>query len=127
MSTNTEREELALDIFLADNGIIPEGSLLQDWADAPEQHRPYAYNIADGLIAKGYAKPRTITTAEELDALPDGCVILDRGCVAWQKRDAGNDPLWHAARNRTLRRDTGALAERLPATVLYEPEAEATR
>lgn len=53
------RDELALDIFLADNGNIPEGELRQDWMDAPDQHRPYAQNIADGLIAKGYGKLAT--------------------------------------------------------------------
>lgn len=59
MNTNTEREELALDIFLADNGNIPEASLRQDWDEWPRQCRPYAYNIADGLIAKGYRKEPT--------------------------------------------------------------------
>ena len=33
------RDELALDIFLADNSSIPEGELRQDWADAPDRKR----------------------------------------------------------------------------------------
>ncbi|MFJ7748694.1 hypothetical protein ACIQXM_01910 [Arthrobacter sp. NPDC097144] len=55
-SNTTQRDELALDIFLADNSSIPEGELHQDWTDAPDQHRPYAQSIADGLLGKGYRK-----------------------------------------------------------------------
>ena len=69
------RDELALDIFLADNSNIPEGELLKAWDEEAGHLRPYAHGIADGLIAKGYSKPRTITTVEELDALPRGSVV----------------------------------------------------
>jgi len=31
---------------------------------------------ADAILAAGYTKPRTITTVEELDALPEGSVVL---------------------------------------------------
>ena len=31
--------------------------------------------LADALLAAGYSKPRTITTVEELDALPENTVI----------------------------------------------------
>lgn len=49
------REELARDIFLADNSKCAEEIMLADWAH-PDHHYPYAYVIADGLIAKGYGK-----------------------------------------------------------------------
>ncbi|UXM92530.1 hypothetical protein [Paenarthrobacter sp. JL.01a] len=32
-------------------------------------------DLADALLAAGYRHPRTITTTEELDALPDGSVV----------------------------------------------------
>lgn len=40
----------------------------------------YGYNpqgAADAILAAGYRKPRTVTTVEELDALPEGTIILD--------------------------------------------------
>lgn len=34
--------------------------------------------LADAILAAGYRKPRTITTAEELDALAEGTQIVDQ-------------------------------------------------
>ena len=75
--STTQRDELALDIFLADNARQPEAEALVDWETALHITAgiTYAHGIADGLIAKGYSKPRTITTVEELDALPRGSVV----------------------------------------------------
>jgi hypothetical protein len=42
--------------------------------------------IADAILAGGYRKPRTITTAEELDALRFGSVVVDLAGVARTKR-----------------------------------------
>jgi hypothetical protein len=39
-----------------------------------------ATRAADAVLAAGYRKPRTITTAEELDALEDPVVILMDYC-----------------------------------------------
>jgi len=50
-------------------GIIYGATDKPDWAVS---------EVHDAILAAGYSKPRTITTAEELDALPDGSAILDR-------------------------------------------------
>lgn len=71
--------------------------------------------LADHLLEQGWRPPaRTVTTVEELDALPELAVIRDsEGTVAecafgqWYSTDG--DHYWH-----------GVLA--LPATVLYEPK-----
>jgi hypothetical protein len=36
------------------------------------------FGIADAVLAAGYRAQRTITTVEELEALPDGSAVLDR-------------------------------------------------
>jgi hypothetical protein len=77
--------------------------------------------IADAILAAGYSKPRTITTVEDLDALPVGTVVLSDAYrrhvgdwqVAFQRWDDGD---WHRG---------GRAAHTLPdyiipATVLYE-------
>ena len=78
---------------------------------------------ADAILAAGYSKPRTITTAEELDALPIGSVILsetyrhyaDGTLISFQRNQDGH---WYrGARARDTHPDNF-----LPATVLYEPE-----
>lgn len=35
------------------------------------------HELTDVILAAGYRKPRTVTTVEELDALPVGSVVLD--------------------------------------------------
>lgn len=49
------RDELARDIFVADNSNHPDAAA--EWED-PDLTTPiaYAYDIADGLIAAGYVK-----------------------------------------------------------------------
>lgn len=37
----------------------------------------YAARTADAILAAGYRKPRQVTTVEELDALPNGTVVMD--------------------------------------------------
>ena len=113
------RDELALDIFLVDNSSIPEGELRQDWADAPDQHRPYAQNIADGLIAKGYSKPRTITTVGDMAGLADRAVFR-----------TAEGHVFEVQGGHLLRTDSttwwSPLASWLPTTVLDEPAAACT-
>lgn len=53
-------------------------------------------DVAERLIELGYRKPPIVTTAEELDALPVGSVVLV-GLDAWQKSDHyldEEDALW---------------------------------
>lgn len=70
------------------------------------------------ILAAGYGKPRIITTAEDLDALPSGSVILDSSGEANVLHDNGwvlpGGPGGYT---------TWAVAQSLPVTVLHEPEA----
>lgn len=81
--------------------------------------------LADVILAAGYRRHRTITTTEELDALPVGSAVRSAmGSFYVKDKDMGNpsDTWWSAA---------GSAAEfltsriSLPATVLHEPEAQA--
>lgn len=114
------REELAL--LLANVQRERNGS--RPLADA-SQCSNVAYQDADAIIASGYRKPRTITTAEELDALAVGSVVLtatsrpEHPLVASQKYFNGGDPIWH--RGGRLGGTHGDYI--LPATVLFEPSA----
>lgn len=64
------RDELARDIFLADNSNAAPGLMEKEWDDDPTKYS-YAHNIAQGLAAKGYRKPRSLASIEsaELDAI----------------------------------------------------------
>lgn len=70
------------------------------------------------ILATGYRKPRTITTIEELDALPLGSVVLDDYGVACQVEsewvtEAGPNRMW-----MTTGCDANTTVA-LPATVLH--------
>lgn len=79
-----------------------------------------APRAADAILAAGYRKPRTITTVEELDALPAGSVILDSDGLSLHK----NEFTGWCASNGAKEIDVEMLeGEALPATVLHEPEA----
>jgi hypothetical protein len=84
-------------------------------------------NIRKLLAIIEESKPRTITTPEELDALPVGSVVLNRG-RSWQRyepRTVGNYEynIWQCPDGGFVRDiETGSLI--LPATVLHEPESE---
>lgn len=70
---------------------------------------------ADALIAAGYVKPRTVTTVEELDALPAGTIIRDPlPCIKW------GSGMWGTFSGDSV----GSNRIDFPATVLYEPEAQ---
>lgn len=111
---SAERDELARDIFIADNWRFDLEVIEEQWKRAP--HQPdfrYAHAIASALIAKGYRRPRTVTTVEELDALPIGSVVLDRSGKAWHS--LGTREWWVGG--VTIR--GGHPRELLPATVLH--------
>lgn len=69
---------------------------------------------ADAILAAGYRKPRTITTAKELDALPEGSIVA--GDWATYQLVLGS---WVTLGG------PGTVQPTLPATVLHEPEKRA--
>ncbi|GAA3289182.1 hypothetical protein ACFFON_15370 [Arthrobacter citreus] len=66
------------------------------------------------------AGPRTITTVEEVSALPNGSQIQDADPALCEKVNGR----WYITGSDY---DYGDIHITLPATVLHEPEAEATR
>ena len=66
---------------------------------------------ADAILDAGYRKPRTITTVEELDALPEGSIVM--ADWATHQRILGQ---W-----ATFGSPATSQPE-LPATVIHEPE-----
>lgn len=59
MTDEEERDELARDIFLADNWRMPKPSAVEDWdalAKSTQQGNTYAHQIARRLHAAGYRK-----------------------------------------------------------------------
>ncbi|AYR01015.1 hypothetical protein PBI_ISOLDE_46 [Arthrobacter phage Isolde] len=82
-------------------------------------------DLADALTAAGYRKPRTITTYEELDALPvESAVRSDMGVVYVKDFDV-DDPsaIWWVTAGAVS--EFPSIAISLPAIVLHEPEAAA--
>ena len=62
-------------------------------------------------------KPRTVTTAAELDALPEGSIVRDRSGLALQRSILG----WNCINGvRDIRREE-LERDAFPATVLHEP------
>ncbi|MGO4583615.1 hypothetical protein AB4Z38_06970 [Arthrobacter sp. 2RAF6] len=86
-------------------------------ADAPPSLTGVvASKAADAVLTAGWVKPRTVSTVEELDALPTWSVVRSEQATIWEKF---ND---HWAETLTTgRHPSDHLA--LPATVLFEGEA----
>jgi hypothetical protein len=61
------RDELAATV----EGALDSSHGIIAWAGPAQE------DIADAILAAGYSKPRTITTAEELDGLDVGTVVMD--------------------------------------------------
>ncbi|MFB8368545.1 hypothetical protein ACFC25_04185 [Pseudarthrobacter sp. NPDC055928] len=81
----------------------------------------YADKTADRILAAGYRKPRTITTVEELDALPvESAVLSDMGNVYIKDIDL-DDPtaIWWVTAGAVS--EFPSIAITLPATILWEP------
>ena len=83
-------------------------------------------NIAPAILAAGYRKPRTITTAEELDALAVRSVLLTHGNkfgpLAVQKLSNGEPAgLDYLSVGLAMGYSSGEI--HLPATVIHEPTA----
>lgn len=47
------------------------------------------HELTDVILAAGWVKPRTITTVAELDALPEGSVVLSGGVVPRIRTESG--------------------------------------
>lgn len=74
-------------------------------------------SMADELLAAGYRKPRTITTKQEVEALPDGSVIRDGAGDVTEKRGG----VWCSYETAPM---TGRqLAKYMPIEVLWEPQS----
>ena len=109
-----ERDELAQTI----HSCICEESLNDclEW-------RGKCLKAAEEALAAGYRRPRTISTVEELDALPGASVVKDALTQVFEKQEAG---VWHDGPHDWLAFDGkfwDVDAIHLPATVLHEPEA----
>jgi len=108
MSERDEIEKIILETYQTDFG-VPVTGTFKDCADA--------------VLAAGYRKPRTITTMEELNALPVGSVFRDPDGSVGELADGytGDVPrviLWCGIDHP----DTPDPSLNLPATVLYTPE-----
>jgi hypothetical protein len=125
-----ERDELAKAVFVADNYNATDDVTLSDWEALVESDgdASYAHRIAQGLIQAGYRRPRTITTVEELNALPAGSILLSQ---SEYPRYAGT--VWRVSSERMIekvgREVEGVTPSRyfkdpLPATVLHIGGAE---
>lgn len=83
--------------------------------------------IADEILGAGYQKPRTISSWEELDALPDGTIIgvglgtLRREGFPWLLAMQRGGGLWFSPATEfgVTSQDFELIA--LPAAVLWEP------
>jgi hypothetical protein len=76
--------------------------------------------IADNILDAGYRKPRTITTVEELDALPFGSVVLDRSGLSLHKSEFTG---WRASNGAKDISEEMLEQEAFPASVLHEGRA----
>lgn len=87
------------------------------------EHRDMERKQADAILADGYSKPRTITTVEELDALPVESIVRDDLGFTYDKwwDEDGSEYNWWATTGD--RREYSSKKIALPATVLHEGQA----
>jgi hypothetical protein len=76
--------------------------------------------IADAILAAGYRNPRTVTTAEELDALPRYSVIRTHQDDVYTK----HYDFYEESDNWEARDRMSIHTHDLPATVLHTPEPQ---
>ena len=103
----TAREELAE--IIQDCGEYIPGSHADDYV-SPDK-------AAEAILAAGYRKPRTVTTVEELDALPLGSVILDQVGLSLHRNAFTG---WCSSNGAKEIPMDMLMQEALPATVLHE-------
>ena len=119
MTDNTERDELARELFIGDNFNQSREGCIADWdylhTDNALQVQAHHYKVmASAALAAGFRRPRTITTQEELDAAPIGAVIRDAGDWVLEKATKST---WFNPGD-----EIAANTAQLPAVVLWEPE-----
>lgn len=73
-------------------------------------------STARDILAAGYRKRRTITTAEELDALPIGSVVLDPVGISLHRDIVG----WNASNGSRHIDHEEIERDAFPATILHE-------
>ncbi|MFE5708985.1 hypothetical protein [Rhodococcus koreensis] len=81
-------------------------------------------DIADAILEAGYRKPRTIASVGELDALPEGAVILSEQGGVWERQEDDSTELlfWvEATQGQGSPQFSDGIA--LPATVIHRPKA----
>jgi hypothetical protein len=116
----SERDELRLSLLSLGGSISACWSRLDVAGPFDQEKAESAIDAAaEVILAAGYRKPRTITTAEELDALPVGSVLLDV--------DGNTSRKFHGGWRTTVVEPDGSawLSDcmedaDMPATVLYE-------
>ena len=105
MNDTTARDELAMIIWDCED---LNRAVLADCKD-----------IATEILEAGFRPPaRTVTTVEELDALPDDTLLLTARHLSNLVYEVEDGEAWLAGYGYGIRLDP----ELLPATVIYEPE-----
>ncbi|MDF9748677.1 hypothetical protein [Arthrobacter sp. ES3-54] len=115
------REDIAALLFTTDNSkaVAP----WSEWEHSKKEPRltEYVYAMADAILAAGYSKPHTITTVEELDALPEGSIVRTESYSLYVKDEIRVGPTsWWVTTNEQF--DFPSIDITLPATALYIPE-----
>ncbi|WP_395704827.1 hypothetical protein [Rhodococcus ruber] len=86
-----------------------------------------AHHVVDTLLADGYRRTWTVTTVDELAALPPMTVVLVHG-IAWQRAEAKWGPLWYSpelepcSQYELIDHATGYQGEPRTITVIHTPE-----
>jgi len=109
--SETERDELA-------------SVVVEAYGEDPRSECPCEqdFDVADTILAAGYRRPRTVTTVEELDALPKGAVVMGADGYVARRFPGGWRVLVVEPASSPWLTDTLEDVD-LPATVLHEPEA----
>ena len=109
----TEREQLADAIADAIAGTLGEVAGIFDTSIDED------LKMADAILAAGYRKPRTVTTVEELDALPVGSVVLDDSGLSLHRNEFTGWCASNGAKNISNEMFEQEM-EAFPMTVLHE-------
>jgi hypothetical protein len=115
------KSELA-DLIAFEIANLASGGLVRVSADGKTPVFESDDRIAAAILDAGYRKPRTIATAEELDALPFESVVRDAEGHVLERWGEPEENLWTTVMVNAYI-PCGDIA--LPATVLYEAQVAA--